>query len=202
MPAKIYLPADLRLESFSSGSDWVRIHQCAQDPLFFGKTGWNRFDAPDRKEFGVLYMAKALHGALIETLQLTHDRGFPYVTSNFLRIRCFCRIVSTEEIRLVNLTSGASMAWLGVNGSLNSGDRSTAQRWSQAVFQHPDKPDGILYVTRHDPQQVAVALFDRAQCKVYVSNRQEILDPTGGVAVEIDQVLREYGIEISMGSGL
>ena len=199
MPSKITLPADLRLESFSSGSAWVRIYQCVQDPLFFGKTGWNRFDAPDRKEFGVLYMAKALHGALIETLQLTRDREFPYVTSNFLRIRCFCRIVSTEEIRLVNLTSGASMVWLGVNGSLNSGDRRLAGRWAQAVFQHPDKPDGILYVPRHDPQQVAVALFDRAQCKVYVSNRQEIWDPTGGVAAEVDQVLRDYGIEFWTG---
>lgn len=195
MPSKISLPSDLRLESFSSGSAWVRIYQCVQDPLFFGKTGWNRFDAPDRKEFGVLYMAETLDGALIETLQLTRDREFPYVTSNFLRIRCFCQIVSAKELRLVNLTSGASMVWLGVNGSLNSGNRGAAQRWSQAIFRHPNKPDGILYVPRHDPQQVAVALFDRAQCKVYASKRQEILDPSGGVAAEVDQVLRDYGIE-------
>ena len=36
-----------------------------------------------------------------------------------------------------------------------------AQRWSRALWEHPQQPDGIIYRSRHDPSKVCAALFDR-----------------------------------------
>ena len=37
-----------------------------------------------------------------------------------------------------------------------------AHRWSRALWLHPQKPDGILYLARHNPAIVCAAVFDRA----------------------------------------
>jgi hypothetical protein len=62
------------------------------------------------------------------------------------------------------------------------------QRWSRALHDHPDSPDGILYRPRHDPARIAAALFDRIRREVIAENLgtwldqkvvlAEVLDPT------------------------
>ena len=47
---------------------WFRHHRPDLAPVFFGRTGECRFDAPaPERSFGVLYLAADVHGALIET---------------------------------------------------------------------------------------------------------------------------------------
>jgi hypothetical protein len=50
--------------------------------------------------------------------------------------------------------------------------------WSLALWKHPQKPDGILYRSRHDPDKKAVALFDRAEVEAALSfkNKGALLD--------------------------
>ncbi|ODS51867.1 MAG: hypothetical protein ABS36_19025 [Acidobacteria bacterium SCN 69-37] len=43
-----------------------------------------------------------------------------------------------------------------------SGALVVAQRWSRALWEHPVQADGLYYRLRHDPEQCACALFDRA----------------------------------------
>lgn len=53
-------------EAIASGQ-LLRIHPAGKSALHFGKSGRNRFDAPDAS-YGVLYGALSLAGCVVETL--------------------------------------------------------------------------------------------------------------------------------------
>jgi hypothetical protein len=62
---------------------------------------------------------------------------------------------------LVDL-SGPGLTSIGADARLSTGDYRVAQRWSRALWQHPQQPDGLLYISRHNPKLVCAAIFDRA----------------------------------------
>jgi hypothetical protein len=51
---------------------------------------------------------------------------------------------------------------MGVDNRLATGSYTVAQKWSRAFHDHPDKPDGILYTSRHHPRQLIAAIYSRA----------------------------------------
>jgi hypothetical protein len=126
--------------------------------MFFGATGENRFDDP-RREFGVLYAGLSAACAFIETFGEPLDIAF--VTEAQLADRRLTRIDVRSALRLVDLR-GSKLRPLGADARLFAGDHAPAQLWSRAFFDHPDRPDGLLYRARHDAGEYAVALFDRA----------------------------------------
>jgi hypothetical protein len=171
-------PASLRILIRRLKGVWHRSYPLRFDPMFFGKTGANRFDAPGG-EFGVCYLARDRRGAFIETFG--HETGVRFVTEAQLRERAVARVVLTEPatmLRLVDLR-GEGLARMGADASLINGlDHAQAQRWSLALHSHPRSPDGIVYRARHDPGRTCVALFDRAASKVRVEATTPWLDPT------------------------
>ncbi|HEY5912568.1 MAG TPA: RES family NAD+ phosphorylase [Verrucomicrobiae bacterium] len=42
----------------------------------------------------------------------------------------------------------------------------TVGQWSRALFTHPQRPDGIIYRSRHNPQLKCLALFDRCRSRL------------------------------------
>lgn len=69
-------------------------------------------------------------------------------------------LVAIRPSRLVDLT-GEGLAALGLDARISDADHEPAQAWSRAFYEHPDKPDGILYRSRRDPSRLAVAIYDR-----------------------------------------
>jgi hypothetical protein len=61
----------LPLRSFRTA--WFRIHDSTYGPLYFGRTGDHRFDAPHPRKYGVLYVAAEIECAFLETLG--HETG-------------------------------------------------------------------------------------------------------------------------------
>ena len=141
---------------------WFRAHRCRREPLFFGRTGRSRYDDPE-STFGVLYVAADLEGAFIEGC--LHDAAVgtttPLLSERFLRKRCVSKIGFAARLKLVDL-SGPGLAAIGADARLCVGDYRIAQRWSRALWSHPQRPDGILYLSRHNPSIVCAAVFDRA----------------------------------------
>ncbi len=135
-----------------------RIHGARRGPLFFGTTGENRFDDP-RRVFGVLYAGLSPACAFIETFGEPLD--LPFVTQAQLAERRLTRIDVRAPLRLVDLR-GSKMRQLGADARLFAGEHAPAQLWSRAFFEHPDRPNGLLYRARHDAGEYAVALFERA----------------------------------------
>jgi hypothetical protein len=136
---------------------WYRVHRSHRDPLFFGKTRRNRFDAPTG-EFGVLYVGEDQFCAFVEAFDV--PSVFRPLTRATLESRRLAVIELDRPLRLVNLT-GSGLARIGADERLAAGDHDVARRWSHALWSHPSQPDGLLYRARHDPSRRSAALFDR-----------------------------------------
>jgi hypothetical protein len=141
---------------------WFRAHHCRHRPLFFGRTGEWRYDDPERS-FGVLYVAADFEGAFVEGC--LHDAAVgttsALLSERYLARRCLSRICFAAPLRLVDL-SGPGLVAIGADARLCVGDYLVAQLWSRALWRHPQQPDGILYLARHNPAIVCAAVFDRA----------------------------------------
>jgi hypothetical protein len=141
---------------------WFRAHKCRRRPLFFGRTGQWRYDDP-KGTYGVLYVAADFEGAFVEGC--LHDAAVgtttPLLSERYLRKRCASKIRFAGRLKLVDL-SGSGLATIGADARLCVGDYRVAQRWSRALWSHPQQPDGILYLSRHNPSIMCAAIFDRA----------------------------------------
>jgi hypothetical protein len=147
-----------------------RVHRADHDPLFFGRTGNNRFDDP-ANAFGVLYAGLSEACAFIETFG---DPEFPVIEASLLATRKLSRMVLARPLRLANLR-GSDLRRIGADARLCTGEHAIAQAWSSAIHAHPSELDGICYVSRRDPSQASVAVFDRAAPAVRAEVAADVL---------------------------
>ena len=134
-----------------------RLHARGRNPLFFGKTGGNRFDSPDRS-YGVLYTGLDEHCSFIETYG--QSTGIRSVTETALETQHLVHLELLKHVNLIDLSNSGGLARVGADSRLFSGSHAVAQRWSAALRGHPSKPDGILYPARHDAARNACAIFE------------------------------------------
>jgi len=138
---------------------WLRSYLAEHDPLFFGRTGRHRFDAPGG-EFGTLYVGADEHCVFLETFG--HRTGeVDFVTLGALAAGRLARIKPRRRLRLVDLT-GSGLARLRADARLCTDSTMVSRKWALALFEHPERPDGLYYRSRHDPDRYCAALFDRA----------------------------------------
>ena len=185
-------PDDLRqrdLPVVPASGPLHRIHRATRAPLFFGKTGENRFDDPEHA-FGVLYAGESEACAFIETFAEPLD--VPFVTLAQLGARKLSVIEVTEPLRLVSLVGG-DLRRLGADARLFAAEHAVAQAWARALHEHPARPDGLRYRARHDPGELAVAVFDRAKAKLRARvARYALADPRAYALVA--RLLDRYGL--------
>ncbi len=166
-----------------------RVHRASRAPLFFGTTGDNRFD-DSRRAFGVLYAGESEACAFIETFAEPLD--VPFVTLAQLGARKLSVVAVTEPLRLVSLV-GADLRRVGADARLFAADHAVAKVWSRALHEHPSRPDGLRYPARHDPGELAVAVFDRAKSKLRARVAKHTLaDPRAQRLVA--RLLDRYGL--------
>jgi len=161
------------LPLLSTDHPWFRIYRLQRPPLYFGRSGGNRFDPPAR-EYGVLYVGEDERCAFIETFG--HATDVRFVTVTALRTRGLARIEVRRPLRLVDLT-GPGLARLGADERLCAGDYAVAQRWALALSQHPERPDGLCYRARHDPSRLCAAISHRAAKALKVVRLGSLADP-------------------------
>ena len=83
----------------------------------------------------------------------------------FVQERSFSEIVATGPLRLSSL-HGPGLARVGATSAVASGPYDVARNWSRAIHDHPAVPDGIAYRSKHDDDEICIALFDRARDRV------------------------------------
>jgi hypothetical protein len=154
--------------------------------LYFGRAGLYRFDAP-ANQYGVLYVAADLHGAFIETFG--RRLGFRLLLMQDFAVRRLSRVTQSRPLRLVDLT-GPGLSRIGADSRLTTGDYDLSQRWALALHEHPDRPDGLLYRSRHDPSRLCAAIFDRAAGALTATSLGSLAD--AGNAVLLADLLDTY----------
>ncbi|MGH7822042.1 MAG: RES family NAD+ phosphorylase [Candidatus Binatia bacterium] len=170
---------------------FYRLHRRDHEPLYFGATGENRFDDSERR-FGVLYAANDELCAFIETYgRMT---GTNTVTVSSIGARALARIDSSRSLRLVDLPGPGALPRIGADARLTAGDHAVAQRWSRAFHELSTRPDGISYRPRHDPDRLAVALFDRVAPILNATNLGSLMEP--GNQPLLGQILDHYGFAL------
>src|SRR5258708_39436905 len=70
-------------------------------PVFYGSSGFNRFDAPDRS-YGVLYAGRDPFCAFIETF--AKAAGTRVITTTELKGKALAELKANRPLRLIDLT--------------------------------------------------------------------------------------------------
>lgn len=169
--------AERRLTILTTSQPWYRLHKRARAPLFYGRSRQNRFDAPGG-EYGVLYAGADAHCAFIETFG--HTTGGRLISVHQLDLRLLTELQVTAPLRLADLT-GTGLARLGADERLCAGDYSDSQEWSGALYDHPERPDGLVYRSRHDPSRICVAIYERAAPSLQVAGSTSLTAPGGQI---------------------
>lgn len=177
------------------GDVLYRHHQTVHDPIYFGMSGNYRFDDPDcptGASFGVLYSGGDTHCCFIESCGST--TGVPVVSGAYLDAREIARLELTEELRFIDLASSGGLTHLGADARLVTGSYKIAQQWSAALRLHPSKPDGIRYLSRHDPTRIAYAIFTRPRTTFIVTSLGSLTASQNRTI--LNQLLRDYNVDL------
>lgn len=179
-------PSDLaerRLHLSQLESPLFRIFPVKHEPVYFGKRGLGRWDDPKRR-YGVLYAAATSVGAFAERLLVRPGmlaqgiwlptRSVP-VSAGDLHLFGLAEIRVAPAPRCVDLR-GPGLAAIEADARLTSGPHRVSQRWSRPLFEHPQRPDGIVWRSRADPEQIAVALHERVRATVNAIIRGRLAD--------------------------
>jgi len=178
-----------------AGTRVFRIHRLGLGAAFFGPrvdpaTGerqppTNRFDSTSGS-FGVLYAAARFEGAFAETI--LRNPQLTFVSQNYIRRRCVTELTFSRDVRLVDMR-GRGLSRIGTTNAISTGPYPPCWIWSNYLYSHRDKPDGIAYSSRHNPAQICYAVFERSD--LAVAQGEPI--PLGELLPEIRHILRHYG---------
>jgi hypothetical protein len=180
--------------TLKKGTVIFRLHSRIHDPLFFGKTGNYRFDAPDcpAGSYGVMYAGADQHCCFIESCGQT--TGSPAVSGAYLADRHLAEMELVKDMRFIDLAGTGGLSHVGADARLLSGSYTVAQQWSAAFRNHPVKPDGIRYLSRRDPTRIAFAIYDCSRSNFRITNRGSLMDPTNRTL--LNELLSLYLVDL------
>jgi hypothetical protein len=151
----------LPLDLLPAGTVLHRIHRAALGPVFFGPGAGvpptYRFDSASSR-FGVLYVGLSRAGAVAETLLRNPQRLM--IAASDITERAATELACRRELRIVKLY-GSGLQVVGTDNAISTGPYGPCGLWADALWDHPDQPDGIAYQSRHDSTEICLALFDR-----------------------------------------
>lgn len=172
------------------GAEFVRVHWQANGSVFFGpKPGnppANRFDAPGG-EFRVLYAARELPGAFVETVLRRPGRVLRRPEADD---RAATRLQVQRPLELAKVMD-EGLQWHGIHAGEISIDDYAPSRQLALDF-HAAFPmlDGLAYRSRYDNGQVCYALFDRVEVTALTPTSRLNFHEHPAV---VDDLMRLYG---------
>ncbi len=151
----------LPIDVLAAETPLYRAHRTTHGPIFFGPCpgapATYRFDSASGG-FGVLYVALGLAGTLVETLLRNPRRKM--VAHADIETRATSVLRCRRDLRVVRL-HGAGLQILGLDNSISTGPYEPCGAWADALWAHPEAPDGLAFRSRHDPDEICFAIFER-----------------------------------------
>lgn len=188
------MTAKLPITTVPAGQVLHRIHRSHLEPVFYGPGAGvdpiYRFDSTSGR-FGVLYIGHAFAGAFAETILRNPQRLM--VSEREIIGRSVTELKSRTDLRLVTM-HGSGLQALGTDNSISTGPYEPCGAWADALWDHPEEPDGIAYLSRHDPGEVSYAAFERGTIAFDVS----VTHPLATKQSEVAALLDRYGKSLSV----
>jgi hypothetical protein len=189
VPPKRFPDARLRLHEVPAGQRFGRVYLSRYpDPLGFGKTP-SRFSDPRRRvasnRFGVLYLGDTVKVCFLEAV--LRDRrdgmiGDLPIAETELHDRHYAEIEIVRPLRMVDLRDDGAVI-MGVPSDVaKATSQILARKWSLALHEHLEQPDGIIYPSRLNGH-TNLAVFDRAIPKLRAVRVMTLLSAPGLAAV-------------------
>ena len=95
-----------------------------------------------------------------------------------LHARQYVEIINAHELRLVDLRGNCAIR-MGVPSDVaRASKQSLARAWSIAFYEHPEKPDGVIYPSRLN-SEINLAIYDRAIPKLVVDVEVPLIAASG-----------------------
>jgi hypothetical protein len=139
--------------------------------IYYDVSGMGRFDL--KNKLGVLYLGESIEAAFIESFGRV--LGQRYVSREFVKSRNLFTLKSDRPLQLLNLY-GAGLSKLGADSELSSSrDYALSRAWSQAIYNHSQQVDGILYLSRHDNTRLCCGLFNRGDYQLIEQNLGDLI---------------------------
>jgi hypothetical protein len=183
------VPVDL----LPAGTVLHRIHHASLEPVFFGPGAGvpptDQFDSASSR-FGVLYVGLSRAGAVAETLLRNPQRLM--VATSEIADRAATDLVCRRELRVAKLY-GSGLPAVGTDNAISTGPYESCGLWSDALWDHPDKPDGVAYQSRHDSNEICLALFERPGMTFDIPSTK----PLTAMLHEVAALLDAYGKSLS-----
>jgi hypothetical protein len=127
--------------------------------------------APEGATFGVCYLGVSREAAFAESF--LRRPGVRLLSRATFDARLLAEVEAVRALRLVAL-HGPGLAALGATAAVAHGPHAAARAWARALWAHPARPDGIAYRCRHDDDECAAALFDRADAALAVRGARPV----------------------------
>jgi len=105
------------LAHLAAGAFVHRFHGARRQPVFFDHGVESRLNAPN-SEYGVLYVAESLAGALAESF--LREPGRTLLTADFIASKAYARLRVLRPLTLIKL-SGPGLARLGATAEVTHG---------------------------------------------------------------------------------
>jgi hypothetical protein len=188
------LPKRLPLAKVQAGTRWFRVHASTSNTLWFGPAAGSppihRFDDPAGR-FGVCYFGASIEVAFAETF--LRNPPVRILDLADLATRSISTIELRRELRLLTL-DGPGLARLGATAELAStSGYARSQAWAGAFWEHAEKPDGLIYRSRHDDSALCVAAYDRARDGLAVVEERTLTDDAKLLA----RLLKRYDLGLT-----
>ena len=110
------------------------------------------------------------------------------VAENEITARSASELACNRALRIVSL-HGPGLQMAGTNNAISTGPYNPCGLWSDALWDHPDKPDGIAYQSRHDSSELCLAVFERPGLEFQVIQSRAL----AAMAKEVGALLDKYG---------
>ena len=174
------------------GSPLFRVHRLEHDPIFFGPGAGiaptYRFDSLSGG-FGVLYVARSLTAALVETLLRNPARKM--LAYREVAARASSNVHSSRDLRLV--CYGTGLQQVGCDNAISTGPYAPCGAWADALWAHPQEPDGIAFHSRYDSSEICLALFERPDLGLKAGPPTPLIDQLPAIS----HLLNAYGKSIT-----
>lgn len=163
-------PADLATRSLAShiktvSSTFWRLSHAAAPLVDWSNNRYARFSRPDLP-CRVLYLASGKGTALWERFgdELTDQAAATRALSRkLLAERVWKEVTMLKRLKVLDLTLPSTLRAIGADGATFLAHYGVTQAWAAVLMAHPAGLDGVIYVSRLNPRNKCLALFERAR---------------------------------------